>query len=384
MTRSNNAVVFDDSSASRPGDGPADSTVKSKPNRVRLHLARRALDNAKEYLGRGWQPVPVPLEEKGPKQKDWQNLAITLANAADYFEQNQNIGLQLGARSGGLTDVDIDCPEALALADTFLPATSAIFGRASKPRSHWLYITDLHGSEDKAVIRFVEPPSLGDGQQPSTLIELRVGGDQKGAQTLAPDSIHPSGECVCWDSDGQPTTVDGSVLGKAVAQMAVAALLVRNYPSPGNRHEAALVLGGVLARGGATAEEIKRFVSTLAQHAGDEEADERGRSAASAVDLLVRGDPTPGLPRMRKVWGIEVADTAAKWLEWSGGDVTPRKSTDWRVWVRCPTNSSGRPQRDSWVSARAYLIDRLSGAGQRYKGKIRLTFCRQSRRGRRR
>ena len=171
MTRSNNAEVFDENSASRPGDGPADSTVKSKPNRVRLRLARRALDNAKGYLGRGWQPVPVPLEEKGPKQKDWQNLAITPANAADYFEQNQNIGLQLGARSGGLTDVDIDCPEALALADTFLPATSAIFGRASKPRSHWLYITDLHGSEKKAVIRNVEPPSPRNGRQASTLID---------------------------------------------------------------------------------------------------------------------------------------------------------------------------------------------------------------------
>ena len=150
MTHSNTDEVFTEKPIIRPVDGSAATIVKSKLNRVRRRLARRALDNAKEYLGRGWQPVPVPLQEKAPKQKDWQNLAITLANGADYFEQNQNIGLQLGARSGGLTDVDIDCPEALALADSFLPATSAIFGRASKPRSHWLYTTDLHGSEDKA------------------------------------------------------------------------------------------------------------------------------------------------------------------------------------------------------------------------------------------
>ena len=82
MTRSNNAKVFDENSAPRPGEGPTDNTRKSKPNRVRLRLARRALDNAKEYLGRGWQPVPVPLEEKAPTQKDWQNLAITTTNAA--------------------------------------------------------------------------------------------------------------------------------------------------------------------------------------------------------------------------------------------------------------------------------------------------------------
>jgi hypothetical protein len=201
MTHSNMAL-----SKGALGDGFAEPVAKSKPNRVRLRLARRALDNAKQYLSRGWQPVPVPLEEKAPKQKDWPNLAITPATAADYFEQNQNIGLQLGARSGGLIDVDIDCPEALALADTFLPATSAIFGRASKPRSHRLYVTDLFRSEDKAVIRFVEP-ALGDRKETGTLIELRVGGGEKGAQTLAPDSIHPSGECVYWENEGQPSTM---------------------------------------------------------------------------------------------------------------------------------------------------------------------------------
>ena len=50
------------------------------------------------------------------------------------------------------------------------------------------------------------------------------------------------------------------------------------------------------------------------RHCGDEEADERGKSAAGAVELLVRGVPTPGLPRMREVWSADVADTVAKWL----------------------------------------------------------------------
>jgi len=65
---------------------------------------------------------------------------------------------------------------------------------------------------------------------------------------------------------------------------------------------------------GATADEIKRYVSTVARHAGDEQADERGSSAAGAVELLARGEPTPGLPRMREVWGAEVANAAAQWL----------------------------------------------------------------------
>jgi hypothetical protein len=79
-------------------------------------------------------------------------------------------------------------------------------------------------------------------------------------------------------------------------------------------------LGGVLARNGATAQEIKRFASSVAQCAGDEEADERGKSAAGAVELLAHRQHPPGLNRMREVWGVEVADTAAKWLQLSEGN----------------------------------------------------------------
>jgi hypothetical protein len=62
------------------------------------------------------------------------------------------------------------------------------------------------------------------------------------------------------------------------------------------------------------ANDIERFVSTVARIAGDEEFDERGRSAAGAVDLLRRNEPTPGLPRMREVWGAELTNTVVKWF----------------------------------------------------------------------
>ena len=75
------------------------------------------------------------------------------------------------------------------------------------------------------------------------------------------------------------------------------------------------MLGGVLARRpGVSADRIKNFVTAIARLAGDEEAEERGKSAAGAVALLERGEPTPGLPRMRELWGADVADTTAKWL----------------------------------------------------------------------
>src|ERR1700686_2716111 len=105
-----------------------------------------ACDIALGYLRRGWQPVPVPHGEKKPNLTDWPSLRVTEANVAEYFGRGGNVGVLLGAASGGLTDVDLDCPEALALADVFLPDTTAIFGRHSKRRSHRLYVTQLHAS----------------------------------------------------------------------------------------------------------------------------------------------------------------------------------------------------------------------------------------------
>jgi hypothetical protein len=108
---------------------------------------------------RGWKPIPCPYASKIPTLKGWQQLTITEANIGEYFDRSRlNVCVQLGRQSGGLTDVDLDCPEALALADALLPPTSAIFGRKSKPRSHRLYNTDLCDSENKASIPYREPP----------------------------------------------------------------------------------------------------------------------------------------------------------------------------------------------------------------------------------
>jgi hypothetical protein len=49
-----------------------------------------------------------------------------------------NVGFILGTASGML-DVDLDCQEAVDLADEYLPSTNSIFGRASASSSHRLY-----------------------------------------------------------------------------------------------------------------------------------------------------------------------------------------------------------------------------------------------------
>jgi len=91
-----------------------------------------SLDFARSYIKRSWNPVPIPHGDKQPSDKGWQDRVIDEASAQQYFNgKAQNIGVILGPTSNGLTDVDLDCPEAVAAAPDLLPPTSAIFGRSS-------------------------------------------------------------------------------------------------------------------------------------------------------------------------------------------------------------------------------------------------------------
>src|SRR3954453_6060143 len=113
------------------------------------------LDLALRYIRRGWNPVPIPFKAKGPTDNGWQERVITAENAPQFFNgQAQKIGVILGPTSGGLTDVDLDCPEGIAVAPDLLPETHAVFGRPSKPRSHYLYKTSLARTADKATLQF--------------------------------------------------------------------------------------------------------------------------------------------------------------------------------------------------------------------------------------
>src|ERR1700736_1546538 len=90
--------------------------------------------------------------------EDWQNRIIDESTAPRFFNGGtQNIGIQLGPASHGLTDVDLDCAQAVAIAPYILPPTGAIFGRATKRASHWLYITDLSVESHTAAVQFKAP-----------------------------------------------------------------------------------------------------------------------------------------------------------------------------------------------------------------------------------
>jgi hypothetical protein len=162
--------------------------------------------------------VPVPANSKPPAFAGWPNLVIPLENLSAYFGSNQNIGVCLGTRSGDLADIDLDCVEALALADLYLPCSQAVFGRPAKPRSHRLFIAN--GAVKEA---FVDPLS-GD-----TLLELRADGRTGRAhQSLFPPSI-VDGEQRVWDGDiVAPRVIEAVALRQACAWLAIGCLMMRH------------------------------------------------------------------------------------------------------------------------------------------------------------
>jgi hypothetical protein len=166
------------------------------------------------YMSRGWSLIPIPRGAKGPLMRGWQNFRLKRNDIPYYFREPTNVGVLLGEPSGGLTDVDLDCPEAVELAPAFLPYAST-FGRASKRRSHWLYVTDAEKTLRLQV-------------KGETFVELR----SNGAQTVLPPSVHPSGELVEWGNEALETPrVDAKVLTKAVRQLATAVLFRRYSPA---------------------------------------------------------------------------------------------------------------------------------------------------------
>ncbi len=159
------------------------------------------------YRQRGWYCVPLRPRSKSPARRDWTNLRLN----PEVFPNQGNIGIILGEPSGWLVDVDLDCPEAIELADSYLPPTPAITGRPSAPRSHRWYVA-IGATTEKHT-----DPSDG-----SMIVELR----STGTQTVVGPSVHPDGETY-ETLDGEPAIVPSLMLAACVKALADAVIAKR-------------------------------------------------------------------------------------------------------------------------------------------------------------
>jgi hypothetical protein len=281
------------------------------------------------YLGRRWNPVPIDYRSKEPSNgKGWQHIRVTAENVTTQFNgAPQNIGVQMGAASNGLTDVDMDSDVAIALAPSFMPTTGAVFGRPTAPSSHWLYTTDLAAKVDRASLAFDDPRKP---KKEGRFLELRIGGGDKAAQTVFPPSVHKeTGEAIAWVRDGDPAVVDGLALKGAASLLASCCLLACYWPATGSGcHDAALAVGGFLARTGLEAEDVRSAVDAIAAYANPERREELARTAAEAAQSHKDGQNAYGFPGLAKAFGEDLAKQVAEWLEYRGHTADTGASED--------------------------------------------------------
>jgi hypothetical protein len=273
-------------------------------------LFRDARSAAGHYLRLRRIPVPIPRTGgcKAPVLDRWPDLRPSDEDLDTLFPSDQalNIGLLLGEPSGGLIDIDLDAPEAVAIGRLLLPPTGWISGRRSKPRSHWWYI--VNDPPDKASEEFHDLDAAK-----TMLLEVR----STRGQTVVPPSVHESGEEVVWHDFTQPVHIELDELQAAVRSVAAGALLARQWPGKNARQAAFLHLAGGLLRGGWSQQPAERFIEALAIVTQDEELHKRVQTVAQTASKLEQDKKVTGWPKLAELLGPSgnaVVQRARQWL----------------------------------------------------------------------
>jgi len=282
----------------------------------------KPLEAAQFYIGHCFWPIPIPFREKAPVIRDWNSLRITAETAPQFFNgKDSNIGIILGDDYGS-TDIDLDSEEAIWAAQELLPETRFVFGRKSKPKSHYFYRVDPPVRSK----RFLDPVNR------QCLIELRCrkSDDTAGLQTVVPWSVHPSGERIEFEPgfDGAPANVDADILERAVARVAGAALLARHWPAEGARNEAFIALAGALARANWTEDEAVAFHRAVYRAIWKRAAnlEQAAAEVRSTYQKHASGAQTTGLRRLCELIDKRALDAALLWLG-IAREQEPRRAT---------------------------------------------------------
>lgn len=114
MVHDHYTAQADNPGASLSGPSSNGSSNGASPNGRHIHLEHEL----QQYIDAGYALTPIAPGEKSPIFKDWPHQDFSLAELRLLFaKQPYNIGVRLGDASGDLVDVDLNSPEALAIAD---------------------------------------------------------------------------------------------------------------------------------------------------------------------------------------------------------------------------------------------------------------------------
>jgi len=246
------------------------------------------------------KPVPVHYSSKAAISRDYAQPGYVPPDDSVWRNTRLNVGALLGPANGGPVDIDLDCPEAIFFAPKFLPPTAAIYGRKSKPSSHYLYKVS---APSMAKVAFFDPKIMGkkteENEQTAMIIEIRADG---GHQSVFPGSIHEgSRETIAWTSVPFPEipVVDPDELIAAVKNIVIAVLIVRHMWFEGQRNEVAKHLSGMFYYLDWTEEQAAAMIAAIQDYTGDDDKT-RQITVRSTYAKAAAGSRVTGAPSLRK------------------------------------------------------------------------------------
>lgn len=282
----------------------------------------KVLQEAERLIAEGRTPIRLDARAKSPpthrggKKLTHDENKLSRENVHERLApEDFNLGVMLGQESGGLIDFDLDWPEARIVgAEVF--ADLASFGRAGAKGSHRLAICP--GAKSK---KFQLPAGVKDPRLPSEhaqcVLELRANG-----LTMVPPSIHPSREEVKWEKRCDAPAIAYPEALKKAGLVAFISVCMRLWPAQGSRDDTAMALAGALLSAGYDPETVDEWTRWIAEQAGDEEWQKRGKAVATAAKMEA-GEAVTGLPKLVELLGLPEVCVATfrDWLGMKAGPV---------------------------------------------------------------
>ena len=303
------------------------------------------------YLNMGLAPIPMKFKSKQPSIEGWTTRQIGIQEIEEYFIEPTNIGIVTGKpswTSWGCIDLDIDDPNALKFAPHLLPETDCIFGRASKPRSHWVYRV-RHGGKRLSF------------STDHMIVEVRG----NGCCTVFPPSVHESGERIEFETPDYFIAAFSTFaeLTRAATKIAIATVVHPYWSEESHsRHALALAVAAFLARRGWKAEDVSNLVGAIATEANDDELEDRLRCVDDTFAAYAQGRPITGDNELAGLIGPDLASHIEKWLSGKKPSKEKKKSTTGN------SSSSGNGSID--ITTDAAAADAFASAF-----KDRLLYC---------
>ena len=251
-------------------------------------------------------------------KESWLKRRAKVIKSVEDVKEFANYHIITG--DNNIVDIDLDCSETRKLAPYFLTPTSMKYGRESTPASHWLYkVIDLNKKQTRAFFSYDDPEV-----SKKTLVELRAHDHYSMCAGKYPEDEH-----VIWNEFSELAEITYDSLFKSVAMLAVAAILLRNYPKA-DRNVFIWKVAGALWHHKVDLEDAEKIIRAICTVAKDEELNGRLAKLRNVYSDNP-AEQVQGLPKLAEYYELnkkQVKDLKQALYAVTGRDALPSFTHD--------------------------------------------------------